>query len=46
VKQREGRTTKDTHDLAEHSSDPFGTFGDFDVEQFFNGEGVEQFVRH
>jgi hypothetical protein len=40
------RTTEDTRDLAEHGSDPFGAFGDFDVEQLFDGEGVAQFVCH
>jgi len=44
VKEGEGCATEDMRDLAEHSSNPFGMFRDFNVEQFFNDEGVAQFI--
>ena len=37
---------EDAGDFAEESADPFCAFGDFNVEELFDGEGEALFVCH
>ena len=39
-------TVEDTGDFAKKGTDPLGSLGDLDVEEFLHGEGVAEFVRH